>query len=257
MTAARLKRNHFAARGMRRRLFRQLFGQAHQSLAAFHFLPDILRFHARGDPQDNQIVDKIRTFADYGIAVAVHRVDDDLDCLLGKLLRHLGPPRAQKARRARARRIALLQVEDRFVEPVNRISHAPDHTSAGGNGALTMMTRAKSAVREDGASGCPTESSIRIAVVVITAGIVGIWPASVIAVRPVIAFAVNLGGDVRRDRAKHGTSNAKEGPARRVETVAPAETLRGAEIGRSHLRLNILLRARRPQKRKRLTPRAR
>src|SRR5580704_6664221 len=97
-------------------LLRHLLGDAEEALAAVHFLPDVVRADARRDPQHDEVIDQVGAFFDDGFAVAVHGVDDDLDCLFGQLFRHLAAARTQQPRGPRRRRIVVPAGERGLIE---------------------------------------------------------------------------------------------------------------------------------------------
>src|SRR5664279_4812623 len=53
------------------RAFGQLFRDTLRAFATVHFVPHLLRANTRGDPQNGQIVEQIRAFADHRVSVAV------------------------------------------------------------------------------------------------------------------------------------------------------------------------------------------
>src|SRR5277367_1478973 len=99
-----------------RHLFRHLLGDAEEPLAAVHFLPDVLRLDAGGDPEHDEIIDQVGALFDDGFAIAVHGVDHNLDGLFGELLGHLAAARTQQPRRPRGRRIVLPAGVHRLIE---------------------------------------------------------------------------------------------------------------------------------------------
>src|SRR5271170_3529155 len=67
---AAFEHDDFATRKIFRQLLGDFFGNAKESLAAVHFLPDILWTDTGGDPQHHQIIDEIGAFLDHCVAVA-------------------------------------------------------------------------------------------------------------------------------------------------------------------------------------------
>ena len=82
------------------------------------------------DPEHDQIVEQVGAFLDDRVGLAVHRVDDDLDRLFGKLLGHLAAARAQQPRCPRGRRIGALGGDNSLVKAVER-SAIPGHNLSG------------------------------------------------------------------------------------------------------------------------------
>src|SRR5262249_26780221 len=81
----------------------QLLGDAEEALAPLHLLPDVLRIDTRVRPEDDEVVKEVGAFAHHGVAVAIQRVDDDLECFLAELLRHLGATGMHQGGRAGCR----------------------------------------------------------------------------------------------------------------------------------------------------------
>src|SRR5580704_6075155 len=102
----------------------ELLGDAEQAFAPLHLLPYLARAHAGGRPHHDEIVEEIGALAHDGIAVAVDRVDDDLDRFFGELLGDLGAAGAKQARGARYHGIGVPSLNYRFVKSLDRISHA-------------------------------------------------------------------------------------------------------------------------------------
>jgi hypothetical protein len=102
----------------------QFLGNTEHLLTASHLGPDVIGADAGVNPKNNEIVDEIGTFPDYGIGVAVHGVDDDLDRFFGELFGHFGAARTQQPGRPRFRRVSAPNGDHSLMEPGDRISHA-------------------------------------------------------------------------------------------------------------------------------------
>ena len=122
-------RRLFAAPGpeSERQAFGRSFGSfsasPEQLLAPIHLRPDLLRPDAGLGPEHDEMIEQVGALADHRLAVAVHRVDHDLDRLLRQLLGDLRSAGAHQPRGARLRRIALLQRDHRSIEALERITH--------------------------------------------------------------------------------------------------------------------------------------
>lgn len=101
----------------------QFFGNTEKPLAATHFRPDVVRSYASMDPEHNQIIEQIRTFADNGLGLAVEGVDNDLNGFLGQFLGHFRSPGLQQLGSARFRRIGSPGDENGAMQACNRIGH--------------------------------------------------------------------------------------------------------------------------------------
>src|ERR1700761_4498821 len=55
-------------------LFRPLLGNAKKPLAAIHFLPDVFRANAGGDPQHDQVIEEVGAFLDDRFTITIHRI---------------------------------------------------------------------------------------------------------------------------------------------------------------------------------------
>src|SRR4051794_36236760 len=67
----RSRRRRRSRRGGKLMRLRHLLGDAHQLLAPGHLVPDVLRLHACGNPEHDEIVNQIRAFTHHSVAVAV------------------------------------------------------------------------------------------------------------------------------------------------------------------------------------------
>src|SRR5262245_45836899 len=79
--AAAFERDDLTACAIVEHLLRYFLGDAQEPFASIHLAPDVYGANAGRYPQHHQVVDQIGAFLDDCIAVAVHRVDHDLDCL--------------------------------------------------------------------------------------------------------------------------------------------------------------------------------
>src|SRR5262249_29576791 len=128
-------------------LLGKLLGNSQQLFAALHLHPHVLGMDAGGDPEHDEIVEKVGAFAHHSIAIAVHGIDRHLDRLLRQLLGHLAAARAQQPRRPRGRRIGALGGENGLVKTIERITHSGHNNANSDLNVLTNMGKARQACR--------------------------------------------------------------------------------------------------------------
>src|SRR5215470_630558 len=104
-------------------------------------MPHVLGTNAGGDPEDNEVVEKIGAFAHDRFAIAAGGVENHLDRFLGELFRHFGATGAQQSGRPRFLGIGILSIDDGGVEAIERISHKAEHRPALARGKLRWRTQ--------------------------------------------------------------------------------------------------------------------
>ena len=103
------------------------------------------RLEARIGPQHQQMIEQVGGFLGQLPLIAGHRLDHRLDRLLAQFLRDLGPPAKEQLGGIGGFRIGAAPVEDRLVQPVERLGirrHAA--TSFMGGASRTGMPDAAS-----------------------------------------------------------------------------------------------------------------
>ena len=93
---------------------RKLFGNAHAFHAAPHLGPDFAGFNIECVPQNDQVIEKIGTFADRLLGPLPHRLESDLGSLLDNLLRDL--PQSGIHQLCRASMLRQFHIIQRVVE---------------------------------------------------------------------------------------------------------------------------------------------
>src|SRR5262249_42451435 len=91
---------------------------------------------AGGDPEHNEVVEKIGAFAHDRFAIAIRGVEHHLDRFLSELFCHFGATRAQQSGRPRFLWVGILSIDEGGVEAMEVISHATEHRPPATRGKL-------------------------------------------------------------------------------------------------------------------------